>query len=60
MGSYIRIPYSKGVQGPDEESDPILRKGIPLQKSFQKFDVIPDTFSCDILILPLAEVTWRK
>ena len=24
---------------PDEESDPILRKGIPLQKSFQKVDV---------------------
>ena len=30
---------NESLYHPDEESDPILRKGIPLQKSFQKVDV---------------------
>ena len=31
---------NKSLFRPDEESDPILRKGIPLHKSFQKADVL--------------------
>ena len=30
---------------PDEESGPILREGIPFQKSFQKVDVKTDDIS---------------
>ena len=29
---------NESLYRPDEESDPILRKGIPMQKSFQKVD----------------------
>ena len=35
---------NESLYRPDEESDPILRKGIPLQKSFQKVDVLAVTF----------------
>ena len=41
---------NESLYRPDEESDPILRKGIPLQKCYQKLDVHTVHFTvCDAL-----------
>ena len=45
---------NESLHRPDEESDLILRKGIPLQKSFQKVDVQSDVHSLGYRLLRIC------
>ena len=51
---------NESLYRPDEESDPIWRKGIPLQKSFQKVDVLQGStcawLPAPSLILPIVSL----